>query len=1432
MKSNVHFRSVMVLVFFILASTISFSQIKYYKSEIDRQFKKHKIVQLNSSDFYNKSKSNRNSELQTNILGYDITLERTNIIHPEYKLRVQTENGLEEVTSGPEAIPMKGSTSKGGKVSLTFANNFVYGYIKEGNNELWIEPLSHYDSSVKGDFYITYESKDLKPAQKTGCAVVHLHEKEDEVKAQIQAERGSRMGCFEVDYAIASDFLMFQKYGSISAVENHNIGVMNNVANNWDNEFADEIQFLIITQFVSSCSTCDPWTQSTSAGVLLASFRNWGPGGFGVTHDLGGLWTNRSFDGTTIGIAYLNAVCTGNRYHCLQDFSNNANLKRVLTSHEIGHNFNAEHDASGSNFIMAPSVNTSNTWSGPSISSIQNHYLSRWCLSSCGPTSPPVANFSVNITQPCAPGTVQYFDQSQGTVTSRMWTFPGGTPSSSTALNPVVTYSQPGVYSATLTVGNALGSNTKTVSDAATIQSAPTADFSVQIAGRTITLFNSSVGTGNFLWEFGDGNTSTLENPVHTYIADGDYLVTLTVTNICGSSFRVENVVIITPPSCNFEATPTSGCNSMTVNFFSNASNNTLFYTWSFPGGNPSVSDQPNPIVTYQTPGRYDVFLTVSNNQFSFNQVRENYITLGADAVANFSYTAQGGVYQFINQSTNANSYLWNFGDGNTSTQTNPTHVYTESGNYNVSLTAINNLCANSSTSQVIEVALAPVAQMSSSTTGGCVSLEVEFENTSINGDNFIEWHFEGGIPSTSTDQNPVVIYNNPGRYNVMLIVGDGSTLDTLILEDYINAYSTPETSFDENKDDLTVNFVNQTQNGVSYTWQFGDGNSSTEKNPVHQYDAQNYWTVTLVAQNECGESTFTKEINTILLPTAAFTADKNEICVGESIQFIDQSTTVIEDRIWTFPGGNPASSSLENPIVTYTTAGNYDVSLEVSNISGTGTLILGGFVQVTGAPEATIGGVSINGNIISLSDVSQGTTSSLWMLPDGETSEDSNINFIAPSNGFYTFELVSSNHCGQSTTSITVEVTAYPTPSFITSGSAGCAPFEVQFTDESANGEEYFWTFEGGTPATSTERNPLVTYENPGSYNVILKVTNQFGTTETLFNQYITVGTSPVIDIDIQVNGFVTRFVNNTMNATSQSWDFGDGSTSTMRSPLHTYTEEGEYTVTLTSVNDCGETTETFIVNIKNNVPVASFSQSQLAACAPTEVEFKDESNNDPTFWSWVFEGGTPETSQEQSVVVQYFTPGVYFVRLTVGNGNGSSTFTQESAVIVYDTPEANFDFEVNQATVKFEYTGNLVETYKWSFGDGAESDEKNPIHTYTEDGVYEVILTVTNACGTHIVIDTVIISRTSVSDINNLQFQILPNPTTGLIKVSLNNLAENRPKTIEVLSTEGKTLSSFQMRDNEKELWMDLNDLPAGLYFIKIVNDTQFGIKKLIKQ
>ena len=287
-----------------------------------------------------------------------------------------------------------------------------------------------------------------------------MHDKSEELNNQKKGKSDSRVDeCFEVDYAIANDFLMFQDLGSVAAVENHAIGVTNNVQTNYDDEFADELQLIIVTQFTATSAATDPWTSSTSANTLIFDFTDWGPSGFAAVHDVGSLWTDRNFDGSTIGIAWVSVICESNRYNCLQNFTNNAETKRVLVSHELGHNFSSNHDASGS-FIMAPIVNSSTVWSTNSINSINNHVASRWCLSDC---APPTASFDYNIIEDCTIGLVQFTNTSTGSGTlTYEWDFPGGTPSFSTEEDPFVTYDFAGTYNMTLTVTNTAGSDVET----------------------------------------------------------------------------------------------------------------------------------------------------------------------------------------------------------------------------------------------------------------------------------------------------------------------------------------------------------------------------------------------------------------------------------------------------------------------------------------------------------------------------------------------------------------------------------------------------------------------------------------------------------------------------------------------------------------------------------------------------------------------------------------------------------------------------------------------------------------------------------------------------------------------------------------------------------------------------------------------------------
>ena len=149
------------------------------------------------------------------------------------------------------------------------------------------------------------------------------------------------------------------------------------------------------------------------------------------------------------------------------------------------------------------------------------------------------------------------------------------------------------------------------------------------------------------------------------------------------------------------------------------------------------------------------------------------------------------------------------------------------------------------------------------------------------------------------------------------------------------------------------------------------------------------------------------------------------------------------------------------------------------------------------------------------------------------------------------------------------------PVASFTSDGQSGCAPYLVQFFDTSSGAPtSWDWSFEGGTPASSTDQNPVVVFEDPGTYDVSLMVTNTAGTNELVQNQYITVLSTPDAEFTFDVDGFEVIFNNTSTGGTSFSWDFGDNSTSSNPSPTHVYDEDGTYVVVLTVSNECGDAT------------------------------------------------------------------------------------------------------------------------------------------------------------------------------------------------------------------------------------------------------------------
>ncbi len=1324
-------------------------------SALDNQFKKYNVFEIDIPSIDNFVSRGEEEYFLNFYFGDDfqwrIQLFPHDIRSYNYEVIIETEKG-QKTMPARENMTYRGYLMNrgGGKVGLTINDHLFAGTVEIEGVLYFIEPVHYFDKNAPRNQVVVYAESDVIPNEHVSCGADELKERGDYLHdAEHEENDGSRMmDCYEVELAIASDYLMYLDYNqNVGDVEDHNITVMNNVATNWDDEFNNEIQFIIVTQFVSACSSCDPWTNSTNAGTLLSSFRNWGnSNGFGVSFDLGQLWTDRNLNGSTVGIAYIDGVCTSWKYHVLQDYTSNSNSLRVMTAHEIGHNFDASHDAPNSGFIMAPSINNTNLWSNASQNDINatiNQRINSNCFQECTSGFPPIADFTSNVTSGCVPLTVNFTDLSLNDPVEWEWTFPGGTPGSSTQQNPTITYNTPGDYDVTLTVTNAAGSATITQPFYISANDGPVTSFDTDILDNIVTFINSTTNGNSWYWEFGDGDTSTDFSPTHTYDDDGTYTVTLTASNECGTTSYEQVITILTLPEPSFTSNVQEGCDPLVVSFIDQSSSNTDFWVWTMPGASPDVSTEQSPTVVYNQPGTYDVTLEVINDAGSVSVTYTDYITVHPTALAVFVYEIDGLTVDFTNNSENADSYSWNFGDGNSSTEENPSHTYEDGGEYTVVLTATSDLCGDVTFSQTFTINGAPQAGFTSDVQEGCAPLTVQFTDVSLANPDTWAWTFEGGTPGSSSEQDPVVTYNNAGTFDVTLIVTNEVGEDTITLVDYITITTVPDAGFSSNINGVDVEFTNTSINADSLYWDFGDGDNSSEENPSHTYDTDGDYIVELTAFNECGSETVSQTITIVTLPSAGFSADVTSGCAPLTVQFTDQSSANSTSWSWTFEGGNPGTSTDQNPLVTFDAPGTYDVTLTVSNAAGDNTVTEEGYIIVTTVPDVDFTS-NVNGTSVEFTNTTINGDSYSWDFGDGEGSTEENPTHTYDTYGDYVVELTATNECGSVTISQTITIVTAPEAGFSSDVTSGCATLTVQFTDQSSsNTTSWEWTFEGGNPATSTEQNPLVTYDSPGTYDVTLIASNSVGQSTIIEEGYVVVTTVPVAGYTSDVNGTSVDFLNTSINATSYHWDFGNGDESTDTNPTHDFEVDGEYTVVLTATNECGSETFTEIITIVT-APLAGFTADVTVGCASFTVQFMDESSENTTNWDWSFPGGTPSSSTEQNPVVVYDTPGSYDVTLVASNSEGDDTYTQVQYIIVNTVPTVDFSSTINGTTASFLNNSTGATSYLWDFGDNATSMEPNPDHTYAETGDYTVTLTATNECGSVTTTQTITILET----------------------------------------------------------------------------------------
>ena len=375
-------------------------------------------------------------------------------------------------------------------------------------------------------------------------------------------------------------------------------------------------------------------------------------------------------------------------------------------------------------------------------------------------------------------------------------------------------------------------------------------------------------------WDFGDGNSSTVQHPVHTYTVAGTYTVTLIISDGSSCEDTIQHNVLVWPnPVADFTTSPV--CVGYITDFFDQSTANAdslIGWAWDF--GDGGTSTVQNPTHIYANGGLYSVTLTVMNAD---SCVDDTTITIEVYEAPEAIFTSDAPACdgdsicftdQSISNATSIVSYQWLFGDGATSTDQNPCHVYATQGIYNVTLTVTNDLGCIDDTVITVEVYPNPVADFTYQANCDYV---VDFTDLSIhNATSITNWVWTFGDGGSSTVQNPTYTYATHGTYNVQLIVvNDNNCIDSITLPVIVPempiADFTADTACEDSPTQFTDLSISNSSPLISWDWDFGDGTGEFADDPSHEYPAAGTYLVTISDSSAiCGDTTY---MDSIIVP-------------------------------------------------------------------------------------------------------------------------------------------------------------------------------------------------------------------------------------------------------------------------------------------------------------------------------------------------------------------------------------------------------------------------------------------------------------------------------------------------------------------------------------------------------------------------------------
>lgn len=775
-------------------------------------------------------------------------------------------------------------------------------------------------------------------------------------------------------------------------------------------------------------------------------------------------------------------------------------------------------------------------------------------------------------------------------------------------------------------------------------------------------------------------------------------------------------------PIANFTATPLSVCVGSLVTFTNtsvpNGNSPIVFNAWYFGDGDSLVS--VNATHVYETPGTYPISLVVTNaNGTADVEFKPGYITVKPSPTASFSVLGIGCTVPLTltfnnTSSTGGFTYAWNFGNTQTSTAQNPpSQTYNSAGTFPITLT-VTNATTGCSSSVVQQIVVSNFQAQIIVPSVVCIGQPVSFTDNSTAGANSWNWNF-GGIGSSS-EQNPTFTFTTADTYNIQLASQNTASGCSGSASVSITVESTPIPSFTAtpltNCAPSVVNFVNTSPAGVSYSWNFGNGQTSSLQTPPAQtYPINGSYPVSLTmttAQGCVGTTTIPAYINVTDIEVD-FSANVTGGCTPLSVNFTNNSTspnpTTNPIVSWNWNFGNGQTSTLQNPPTQTYLIGVYDVTLTVTTQTGcTETYTAIDYIKV--------------GQINSIN-----------------FTVDTTINCIKTD-----FEFTSS------------------------------------FTTTPANPDSteitYFWDF---TDGTSTDQNPTYQFTSDTGYFDVMFVVDYRGCKDTLSidsliyinapiskftpaeTLFCNVGSNVLLEItDDATHGVLSddvqmiwKWDDLTPNDTLDNAQLDDAD---LGSVTHNFTGYGTYTVEQVIHNFTTGCSDSTTQTIYISMVVPAFTLSNDSICQGDSLFMYDASStwmtppNPHPLDTWEFDMGnnTAPVSMGDTANYVYNSPGFYFIEMTVTNSVGcSDSATLQVTVLAPPFAVLNSDplFGCSPLLVNF-INGSIslnnlaLASFEYLFTDDSTTVTTTSVgtpvsHVFNGTGTFYVELTATDAFG-----------------------------------------------------------------------------------------------------